>query len=419
MILARWLSKAQLGVWALFLTVITIFEATKSSLLKNAHIKFVSSSKDEKERSVIASSSFIINALITILFILLLISFGDWLSELLNSGNDLSLLLKLFVPGLIGMIFFSHLEAIQQSHLDFKGVSAGYIVRQISFFVLILFEVLYHSSFSLINLAIYQSISIILGAIVLYFSSRKYVAHIFTPTKLWMKKIVGYGGYIFGSGVASNIYANVDQLMIASFISSTSVSYYNVATRINNLIDIPSYAAAEILFPKSAQAAAEEENSRIKYLYERMVGILLSFIIPILLFILVFPKLVIELVAGSQYTLAAPILQLYILTGLIRPMQNQAANLLNSIGKPALCFYLNTFGLLLNLVLNYIFLHSIGFPGAAVGTFCSICIVSFLWYFVIKKQISISLPNIFKYTSDVYKNMYSYTVGFLRKRKVN
>jgi O-antigen/teichoic acid export membrane protein len=412
----RWLSKTQLGVWALFLTIITIFEATKSGLLKNAHIKFVSSSKDKKERSVIASSSFIINASITILFIFLLIFFASWLNKLLNTGNDLSLLLKLFIPGLIGMVFFSHLEAIQQSHLDFKGVSAGYIIRQISFFVLILFEVVYHSTFSLINLAIYQSISIILGTIILYFSSRKYVLHVFTPTKLWMKKIVGYGGYIFGSGVASNICANVDQLMTASFISSTSVSYYNVATRINNLIDIPSYAAAEILFPKTAQAAAEEEKSKVKYLYERMVGILLSFIIPTLLFILLFPKFVIGVIAGSQYELAAPILQLYILTGLIRPMQNQAANLLNSIGKPALCFYLNIFSLLFNLVLNYIFLQTIGFYGAAVGTLCSIFVSSVLWYLIMKKQISVSLPNIFKYTLEGYKNMYGYAVAFLRKK---
>src|SRR6266404_3543077 len=43
-ILIRSLSKAQMGTWALFLVITSIFEITKSGLLKNAHIRFVSTS---------------------------------------------------------------------------------------------------------------------------------------------------------------------------------------------------------------------------------------------------------------------------------------------------------------------------------------------------------------------------------------
>jgi len=126
--------------------------------------------------------------------------------------------------------------------------------------------------------------------------------------------------------------------MTAKFISSSSVAYYNTASRLNGLIDIPSYAASEIIFPKSSKAFVEEGENKVKYLYERMVAILLSFTIPASLFILIFPKFVIDIIASNKYEAAAPILQLYMITGLLRPMQNQAANLLNSMGKTALCF---------------------------------------------------------------------------------
>ncbi|MBK8141705.1 MAG: hypothetical protein IPK57_12390 [Chitinophagaceae bacterium] len=69
MLLLRFLTESQLGTWALFLAVTTIFETTKSGLLKNAHIKYVSSSFDASEKSAVASTSLIINAVISILFL--------------------------------------------------------------------------------------------------------------------------------------------------------------------------------------------------------------------------------------------------------------------------------------------------------------------------------------------------------------
>ncbi|MGB3006852.1 MAG: oligosaccharide flippase family protein [Chitinophagaceae bacterium] len=327
MILIRTLPKPEMGVWILFLIITSIFETTKTSLIKNAHIRFVSSIDDNTEKTAIASSSLVINAFITTLFILFILFFSGWLSSWLKTGIELSRMLIWFIPGLTGMIFFSHFEAIQQSHLDFKGVFAGNFIRQLIFFGIIIFHFLSKTSFSLAHLALYQGGSIIAGTIVLYIYSKKYLLHIFDPTVAWVKKILGYGGYIFSSGIISNIVANIDQIMIAKFLSSSSVAYYGTASRINLLVDIPSYAASEIIFPKAARASMEEGKGKVRYLYERMVAILLCFTTPAAIFIILFPKFVILIIAGSSFYAAAPILQLYMFTGLLRPMQNQAANL--------------------------------------------------------------------------------------------
>src|SRR5882724_252976 len=80
-LLTRKLTIAQMGIWALFLTITGIFEATKSALLKNAHIKYVSSSDDVNEQTEVASSSFLINASISVVFVLLIIFFSNWLGR--------------------------------------------------------------------------------------------------------------------------------------------------------------------------------------------------------------------------------------------------------------------------------------------------------------------------------------------------
>lgn len=417
MILVRSLEPAQMGIWALFLVTTTIFEATKIGLLKNAHIRYVSGSQDKSERSAIASASLLINASITLIFILLIVFFSDKVSTWLNAAKELAGMLKWFIPGLIGMVFFSHMEAIQQSHLDFKGVFAGYFVRQLSFFLVILFHFLAHIPFTLEKLAIYQSCTIFLGTLVIYFYSKPYLLNIFNPSVAWIKKILGYGGYIFSSGIIGNIFANLDQLMTARFMNASSVAYYSTSSRINQLIDIPSFAAADIIFPKVSQASALEGNEKVRYLYEKMVAVLLCFTVPTALFIIIFPKLIITIIASSRYIMAAPILQLYMLTGILRPMQNQAANLLNSIGKQALCFVLNTVSLIANIGINYTCLYYLGFYGTAIGTLITCILGSTVWYLVMRKQIGATLPSIFRQMTELYKTFYFKAVGFLSRTK--
>ncbi|WP_090657001.1 flippase [Parafilimonas terrae] len=419
-ILARALSTAEMGTWALFLTVTSVFEATKSGLLKNAHIKYVSGSEDLNEKISIASSSFLINVLITLLFIIFLIFFSDWMSTELNAGAGLTATLYWFIPGLICMVFFSHFEAIQQSHLDFKGVLVGYLVRQVLFFLCLTIHFLTGKPFLLPHLAAYLSISILAGSIVLYIYSRKYLNHNFRPEKKSIKKIFGYGGYIFGSGVMSNIFSNVDQVMTAAFISNSAVAFYNTASKINGLVDIPSYAAADIIFPKISKASSDADGgNKIKYLYERMVGVLLSFTTPAAIFIIIFPKFVITIIAGAKYVEAAPILQLYMITGLMRPMQNQAANLLNSVGKPSLCFVINTVSLAINLVISYICLKSFGFYGAAIATLIAGGIGFTIWYFVMKREIQLQFSNVVKYVFSTYRDMYINAINIYRGRSLS
>lgn len=415
MILVRHLDKAAMGTWALFLIVTTTFELSKSALLKSAHIRYVSGTKEIAERTSIASSSLIINILFNLIVILIIIFLSKGLSNLLNAGNDLSSMLLWFIPGFISMIFFSHFEAIQQSNFDFKGVFAGYLVRQVSFFVFILIHFISHISFTLDQLAIYQAISITLGAFVLYFHSKKYLTFKFTPSKPWTKKILGYGGYIFGSGIISNLFSNLDQLMTSAYMLPSSVAYYNTATRITGFIDTPSYAATEILFPKMSQASAGEGVNRVKYLYEKMSSILLSLITPVAIFIIIFPKFVILILAGEQYQTASPILQVYMINSLLGTMQNQAANTLNSIGKAQLCFILNTISLLAKLAITFICLINFGFYGAAIGTLITSFISVVIWNIIMKKEINASIVNIIRHIGIFYKNIYTGTVNWLSK----
>jgi O-antigen/teichoic acid export membrane protein len=304
---------------------------------------------------------------------------------------------------------------VQQSNLDFKGGFAGYFVRQVLFFGVILTHKLLHKPISLAYLSMYQSATIGAGTIVLYFFTRKYLSYRFNPNMVWIRRIFGYGGYIFGSGMVANISQNLDQLMTGKLIAPGYVGYYSVASRVNLLVDIPSFAAAEVLFPKASQAALEG-NHRVKYLYEKMVAVLLAFTLPMAVVILIFPRFIMTFVAGQAYAASAPILQMYMVTGIFRPAQNQAANLLNSIGRPKLVFIANSLVLAGSLGINYFCLLRFGFYGAAIGTMTATLAGFVYWYFLMRRQIGLQLGDVFRHAVDAYRTVFSKGMGILRRK---
>ena len=395
-----------MGLWAFFLVVTTLFETTKSYLLKSAHIKFVGN--NETDKTSIASSSIVINVALTLLFISFLFLFSGKLSFWLSAGNELEQMLRWYIPGMLFLIFFSHFEAVSQSHLDFRGVFAGYFVRQLLFFGVILGYALFKIPFSLIELVIYQTICTVVGTLVIFLFSKKYLLYVFNPSVKWLKMLLGFGGYIFGSGIATNIFANLDQLMIAKFTSSKAmVANYNAATRISALVDIPSYSAAEILLPKVSQVDITEGFDKVKYMYERMVGVLLCITVPMALVIFFFPQIIIRIIAGPQYEESSFILQMYMLSALIKPIQNQAANILLYIGKARLCFLLNLVFLVINFGLNYFFLLNFGPYGAAVGNVVAYTLATIVWYGILRININVNYFNIAKYAAETYKTIFA------------
>ncbi len=411
-ILIRHLTKPEMGVWAFFLVVTTLFETAKSNLLKNAHIKFVGSNNDEK--TAVASSSLLLNSGISILFILLLLFISGELSVWLGSGHQLEQMLKWFIPGMVFLIFFSHFEAVSQSHLDFKSVFAGHFSRQVVFFLIILWQTVFKTPFSLIDVVVYQSISIAFGAFVIYIFSRKHLSYVFNPSVKWIKELLSFGGYIFGIAITSNLFANLDQLMIGKFTSKhgtvysqTMVANYNAATRIGTWVDVPSYSAAEILLPKVSQVDINKGYQQVTYMYERMVAVLLSITTPIAIFIFFFPKLVISIIAGAQYVDAAFILQMYMLSALVKPIQNQAANVFLYIGKARLCFFLNLLFLGINSGLNYLCFIQFGPYGAAIGNVFGCLLGTIVWYSILQKNIGVKYLNIVKHILETYKTLYS------------
>jgi O-antigen/teichoic acid export membrane protein len=108
---------------------------------------------------------------------------------------------------------------------------------------------------------------------------------------------------------------------------------------------------------------------------------------------------------------------MYMLSAMVLPIQNQAANILLFIGKARLVFMLNILFLGINFGLNYFCFTQFGPYGAAIGNVIGCTLGTIVWYWILCKTVNIEYNNIVKYIGSTYKVIYSKTVSIIKLKQ--
>ena len=96
-------TKEDFGVWALFLTVITILSVLRNGFIRSGLVKELASMEEEEERKVIIGSSFMLNLWFTLIQAALVVLFAQMLGKFWDAP-DLTLMLYVYAVGSVFML---------------------------------------------------------------------------------------------------------------------------------------------------------------------------------------------------------------------------------------------------------------------------------------------------------------------------
>jgi lipopolysaccharide exporter len=412
MILVRGFSTETNGIWALYVTLYSLFEAVKQGLIRNASIRFLHVAEYADKRDAVQSSSLLINTIFSLLIIALVFLSGNMVARLLHAPALLPLLLTSTLIILL-LIPFNHCEILLQSKFRFDVLFRAAFIRQGIFFAgLVVLYFFYFHFFTLINVLLLQVLALAVAVVYIIKSTFPVLIKKYTNEPGLTLKIFHFGKYTFGTNLFAGLSRSFDHFITAGTLNSPMgkdyIAYYNTVARINNMVDVPALAAADVLYPKNVEAHETVGIEKVKYYFEQIIGTILAFIIPLSLFIFVFPKLVIFVIAGPQYYPAVIILQLTILFSMVRPLSYQFGSTLDAIGKPHINFWANAGLMATNLLLTYTFIKLYGGIGAAYATMIYYSLSFFVMLFILKKYLRIELKNIIRYGLGRYKDFYNY-----------
>jgi lipopolysaccharide exporter len=402
-LLLRTLDKHSFGVWTLFVATTTIFEMARNGLIQNALIKFLSHSSEEESPGIL-SASFFLSGVLMIACIIVNISIAGYLARLWHYPGLATMFYAYNVVYLLQGIL-SQFQWIEQANLSFKGVLVTSTIRQGGFFFYVLACFVFHFNTSLMHLIYAQAICAFSGLLVEYFFIKKYLSFSFRLEKAWIKKLFDFGKYVFATSISGIITTTVSQMMLGALLSPEAAGAYNVAAKIISLTEIPTNSLVVIVFPQSSRRFANEGRDAIKYLYEKSVGALLSFLIPSLLFLFLFPGFVVHIIAGGNYGETIPLIKVSILSCLLNPFSRLFGTILDSIGKPKVNFIIITLFTVVELLLNFVMIKGYGIMGAVYATLVANIIFFAVMQVILRKELRVNFLNTFIYAKRFYPEL--------------
>lgn len=406
MLLRMW-TVEDFGYWVLFLSITTLVEIARVGLLQNAMVKFLSTTDEDAGYQQINTAALVLNLLLGLAAAFLVIMLAYPLSILLEA-NILRDILPIYALTTLFFIPMHQANFSQQANLDFRGIFWGNFTNRGVFFLFIALAFFGLIDVAPMDLAWIQVLTTALGALVSAILARPYLRFYRKLDWSWVIRLFHFGKYVCGTNLGTMLFKSIDKLMLAALISPAAAAIYEVAIRITNLAEVPTFSMAAVVFPQSAKRHANEDlpAAKIGELYEKSVAGILAFLIPSIIVILAFPELIIQIVAGEKYMDAVPLLQLTMLYGLFVPFAVQFGTILDSTGHPRVNFIYTTLGALVNVFFNYLFITYFGVVGAAYGTLMTFLVMFVAMQVELNRRFNVKLLQVLANIPFVYRRVW-------------
>lgn len=212
------------------------------------------------------------------------------------------------------------------------------------------------------------------------------------PSEASLWSLYDYAKYYFLSSISGKVYEWMDVAIIGLFLTYADVGAYEVAWEVTLLVLLVSKTLSITLFPQMSQWNAEAAVSRIEAVVPDAIGVALFLSIPAFVGILVLNYEVLLIVFGSEYTIAAGVLVVLMVEKMFTSVNDVFGSTLKGIDRVDLVARAVVVTIAINLVLNVVFVLSIGLVGAALATTTAAIVQTLLNGRYLSQNITLRMP---------------------------
>ncbi len=396
-ITARYLGPYNRGLWSLLVEFPASLQSVNNFGFSPAIVYSVKTNK--KEVSTILSS-FLWMAILTgsITVFLVLISNKIILTTILKGVQYQHLLIVTAICpfSLIILYFGSGLVSIDKiGTLNYLSILRGVFIFCGVFVILILFNA------GLTGLVVVYTLIIIVTALIFIIIVNKNVKLNFKFNTRLIKKAIPFARKAYAINMTGYLHYNIDKFLIAYFLTPTQVAYYSIAVGLVALLFYLPDSAGFVLFPTLIDKAKGDMQELSSIVCRNVMFLTTSGAVIIFLF----GHSIIDILYGKGYTpgfKAVP----FLLPGIIFMSGYKIlARYFMSINKHEILAVISAVCLVLNIVLNILFIPRYYILGAALSTTLSYSLSFVLVLFLFARTTGEKVRNIMIINSN---DLYSY-----------
>lgn len=328
-ILARFLNKSDFGIVAI-ISVVLGLTTTFGDLGFTIGIM----SKKEVTHNEFSSLFWGQFFLFTLLYVILSV-----VSPLVASFYNEPLIKRLIPISLLSLIFWGVgklYDTLLQKEMCFKTLAVRSIV---SSFIALLSAYI----FCVLNFGIYSLILSTLSYTICnnvwnFISGQKYSKLHFHFSLAEVKPFFKIGIFKTGTSIVDYFSSKLDVLIIGRILGMETLGLYNIAkelmTRITSIIQ---NINSKVSMP--ALSKVQDDLRQLRNYYCRLTNISIFILIPVCVFVILFPNEIIVVLYGSKYFAAKTVLQLFAALSIVNSIESSEGILTSSLGRADLDFW--------------------------------------------------------------------------------
>lgn len=409
--MTRLYTAEQTGAWFLFIAVFGLAGGLRDALIQSALVKSVSGGDP-------ATINGALKANLSVMFVFEIISGTVIMTASLFLHDDLGLLLLLYPAYALPNAWFRWQIYYLRSLLQVREIFMVNVINLAIVFTGML--ALFYFSASI------QFVPIILGM-------ASFGAGIFAARKVPYRSIMRsdtvagtfliirkYGSFAMMREACSGVSSRISLFYSGALLTLQQTALLGVSQRFAQITLLPNNAFQSLLFPSLMKLVNEGDVVAAKKLFQSSIAQLLAMTIPFALIGSLLSPFILAALNGEEYRSAWGVLVIYVmLSTLITPFGAAFGSMITVLGKPNIAFMVVLVNSILNTVIGYVLMKSIGLLGAPLAL-AATEIMGFFWIGRILWNLAgISFLATFREIPGVYVSAFGKLILFVHNLRSN
>jgi stage V sporulation protein B len=383
LVLTKTISVEEYGLFYAVLSLFMFLMIFTNLGFGSAVVKYVSEFNTRKKQGeikfIIFYTSFFRLAVTSIISLILFLSSG-YLSKNYFSDSNAKILVILFAIGLFFMTINQILTRIFNAFKNNFLMGILEFTQKMLFFILVIISLIF--GFKGIFMPVYSFlISIVIVTLFFFFLlilKTDFLKYKLKKSRKLQKKVTLFALASFLTGVGYTIIGYIDTLMLTYFSSLKEVGIYNVVLPTIMMFAFFGKSIYQVFLPIVSEMWSKNIKNKIKTSFYIIKKYSLFIITPFTLILFIFPKIILNLLFGSEYVSGYISLMILSIGIIFLTISFINQSVLTGIGKPEEVTKILIIGSFFNIITNLILIPFFGIIGAAITTTLSYLLIMIL-----------------------------------------
>lgn len=215
------------------------------------------------------------------------------------------------------------------------------------------------------------------------------------------RRIGEYSVPLTATSTANVLDKEVDTVLVGFFLNPVAVSYYVISKQVVEFVETPVSALGFTLSPSYGAQKADGNVDQAARIYETALSHTLLLYIPIATGMILVARPTLELLFGTEYLGAVPVLQVLALYAVLQSITKLTSNGLDFLGRARERAIAKGVTATMNVALNVVLIPTIGVVGAAIATIITYSLYTIANVYIIHQEFDLRIGYLGRHVAGI------------------